>query len=636
MWFFPLVYAKIHPILYGGSAGKTREHLPRVGAWDLTSAERNEILMDMMTRIAALIRETMDACWPETESLPSPEEMRGLLAVPPDPALGDYAFPCFRLAKALRMAPPKIAETLCAKWQHTEAASVQPVNGYMNFFLNRENFAREIMSELREKSSRFGASEEGKGKTVCLDYSSINIAKRFHIGHLSTTVLGNSLKRIYDFLGYRTVGINHLGDWGTQFGKMICAYKHWGDRETVERGGVEEMTRLYVRFGVEARNNPALEDEGRAWFKKIEEGDPEALEIFHWFKDVTLKDAMRVYEILDVHFDSYAGESFYNDKMQPVIDDLRTKGLLTQSEGAWVVDLSEDKMPPCLILKKDGATLYATRDLAAAKYRQDTYRFDKCLYVVAYQQDLHFRQVFRVLEKMGYPWARDCIHVAFGMVSLGGEALSTRDGVIVYLDDLLNQAISKARNIIEEKSPGLENKDEIARQIGVGAVVYTTLSNNRIKDIDYPCEKTPYTDPDGTPRIRYTIDWEKALNFDGETGPYVQYTHARCCSVMRKAHDMKLPEPDWNALTDDEAQSLLRLISRFPDTVREAAGKYEPSMITRAVTDIAQAFNKYYYEHRILDGEPAQAAARVAMTGATASVIRTGLNLIGIEAPERM
>ncbi len=592
--------------------------------------------MDMMTRIANLISETMRTLWPEAEGLPAAEELRGLLAVPPDPKMGDYAFPCFRLAKSLRMAPPKIAEALCAGWRNGETASVQAVNGYMNFFLNRANFARETMEAMLEKGARYGASDAGAGKTVCLDYSSINIAKRFHIGHLSTTVLGNSLKRIYDFLGYRTVGINHLGDWGTQFGKMICAYKHWGDRETVEKGGVEEMTRLYVRFGVEAKEHPELEDEGRAWFKKIEEGDPEALEIFHWFKDVTLKDAMRVYDILDVRFDSYAGESFYNDKMQPVIDELREKKLLTQSEGAWVVDLSENRMPPCLILKKDGATLYATRDLAAAKYRQDTYHFDKCLYVVAYQQDLHFRQVFRVLEKMGYEWAKDCVHVAFGMVSLGGEALSTRDGVIVYLDDLLNQAIAKAAGIIEEKSPGLDNKAEIARQIGVGAVVYTTLSNNRIKDIDYPCEKTPYTDEDGTPRTRYTIDWEKALNFDGETGPYVQYTHARCRSVIRKAEKLAEVRPDWDALTDDEAQSLLRLMSRFPDVIREAADKYEPSMITRAVTDIAQAFNKYYYEHRILDGEPAQAAARVALPKATADLIRTGLYLIGIEAPERM
>ena len=573
-------------------------------------------MTDMITRIAALAAETAKSLWPEAEGLPTPDELRPLLAVPPDPALGDYAFPCFRLAKPLRMAPPKIAEALCAAWAHEDVASVRPVNGYMNFFLNRVNFAAETMAELREKGERFGASDEGNGKTVCLDYSSINIAKRFHIGHLSTTMIGHSLKRIYDFLGYKTVGINHLGDWGTQFGKMVCAYKKWGKKEDVEQRGIDAMTELYVRFHAEAEKDPALEDEGRAWFKKIEDNDPEAMEIFRWFKEVTLKDAARVYDTLGVSFDSYAGESFYIDKMEPVIQALRDKGLLVESQGAQVVDLSEDNMPPCLIIKSDGTTIYATRDLAAAKYRQDTYHFDKCLYVVAYQQDLHFRQIFRVLEKMGYPWAKGCVHVSFGMISFDGAALSTRKGNTVLLEDLLNQAVEKAREIIEEKSPNLENKDEVARQIGIGAVIYTDLSNNRIKDIDFR--------------------WDRALNFDGESGPYVQYTHARCCSLLRKAAEANLPDPDWSALADDEAQSLLRLISRFPDVIREAADKYEPSMITRAVTDIAQAFNKYYYEHRILDGDPAEAAARVALADAARSVIKTGLFLIGIEAPERM
>ena len=573
--------------------------------------------MDTMTRLASLTAETAASLFPDAQGLPGAEELRGLLAVPPDPALGDYAFPCFRLAKPLRMAPPKIAEALCSAWSHPEVAEVRPVNGYMNFFLNRANFAAEIMAELKEKKDRFGASDIGNGKTICLDYSSINIAKRFHIGHLSTTMLGHSLKRIYDFLGYRTVGINHLGDWGTQFGKMICAYKKWGSKEEVEKGGVDALTALYVRFHEEAEKDPSLEDEGRAWFKKIEDGDEEALAIFSWFKELTLKDAARVYDMLGVTFDSYAGESFYNDKMEPVIQELRDKGLLTLSEGAQVVDLSEDKMPPCLILKSDGTTIYATRDLAAAVYRQNTYHFDKCLYVVAYQQDLHFRQVFRVLEKMGYDWAKNCVHVAFGMVSFEGEALSTRKGNVVHLDDLLNQAVEKALAIIEEKSPNLEDKEEVARQVGIGAVIYADLSNNRIKDIDF--------------------SWDRALNFDGETGPYVQYTHARCCSVLRKApEEIAKADPDWSALTDDEAQALLRLISRFPDVILEAADKYEPSMVTRAVTDIAQAFNKYYYEHRILDGDPAQASARLALTDAVRSVIKTGLYLIGIEAPERM
>lgn len=569
-----------------------------------------------MTRIAELTADLIAKVWPETEGLPGAAELRNLLAVPPDPAMGDYAFPCFRLAKPLRSAPPKIAEALCNAWTETGIASVQPVNGYMNFFLNRANFAEETMKVILEQGERYGSSDMGSGKTVCIDYSSINIAKRFHIGHLSTTMLGHSLKRIYDFLGYTTVGINHLGDWGTQFGKMLCAYKLWGNEEDVAKGGVDELVRLYVKFHEEAEKDPALEDQGRAWFKKIEDGDEEATRIFTWFKELTLKDTAKVYDKLGVTFDSYAGESFYNDKMGPVIDELRDKGLLTVSEGATIVDLSEDKMPPCIILRSDGATLYATRDLAAATYRQNTYHFDKCLYVVAYQQDLHFRQIFRVLEKMGKEWAKGCVHVAFGMISYEGQALATRKGHVVYLEDLLDQAQKKALEIIEEKSPNLPDKEDVARQVGIGAVIYTDLSNNRIKDIDF-C-------------------WDRALNFDGESGPYVQYTHARCCSLLRKAEGLVTAEPDWSALCDDEAQSLLRLMSRFPDVIKEAADKYEPSMITRAVTDIAQAFNRFYYEHRILEGEAGEIAARVALTKAAKDLIRTGLFLIGIEAPERM
>ncbi len=572
--------------------------------------------MDMMTRIAALTADCLTATWPEAQGLPTCDEIRGLLAVPPDPNMGDYAFPVFRLAKALRMAPPKIAQTLCEAWNHADVARVEAVNGYMNFFLNRVNFAKDTLATVLEQGEKYGSSDMGNGKTVCLDYSSINIAKRFGVGHLSTTMLGHSLKRIHDFLGYKTVGINHLGDWGTQFGKMIYAYKTWGTKEEVEEKGITEMMRLYVKFHEEAEKDPSLEDEGRAWFKKIEDGDEEARAIWNWFKDITLKDAARVYDLLGVEFDSYAGESFYMDKMDVVIDELREKGLLTISEGASVVDLEEDKMPPCIILRRDGATLYHTRDLAAAVYRKNVYDFDKCLYVVAYQQDLHFRQLFRVLEKMGKPWAKDCVHVSFGMISFEGQAFSTRKGRVVYLEDVLNQAMQKALDIINEKSPNLPNKEEVARQVGIGAVIYSDLSNGRIKDIDF--------------------SFDRALNFDGETGPYVQYTHARCCSVLRKAADVALPEVDYAALSDDEAQALLRLLGRFPDVIKEAAEKYEPSMITRAVTDIAQAYNKFYYEHRILEEDLSAAAARVALTRAAKDVIKTGLWLIGIEAPERM
>ena len=570
--------------------------------------------MDMRQRIGALAGEMLQKAFPEAQGLP--EDLAALLEVPPEQSMGDYAFPCFKLSKALRMGPPMIAQKLAAAVEKPEIARVECVGGYLNFFFNRENFARELMNAIMAAPEKWGSSQDGQGKTVCMDYSSINIAKRFHLGHLSTTVIGNSLKRIYDFQGWKTVSINHLGDWGTQFGKMICAYKKWGDKEAVEKGGVDEMTRLYVRFGQEAEKDPALEDEGRAWFKKIEEGDKEALEIFQWFKEVTLKDAMKVYDVLDVHFDSYAGESFYADKTGRVVEKLEQKGLLQDSDGAKIVDLEEYGMPPCLILKSDGATLYHTRDLAAAIYRKETYHFDQCLYIVAYQQDLHFKQLFKVLELMGYDWAKDqCKHVAFGMVSYEGQAMATRKGHVVLLDELLTRAQEKALAIINEKSPNLENKEEVARQVGVGAVVYATLQNNRIKDIDFW--------------------WDRALNFDGETGPYVQYTFARCCSVLRKAPEISAA-PDYAALTDDEAQALLRLLSRFPETVAEACLRNEPSIVTRATTEIAKAYNKYYYEHRILDDDAGATAARLELTKATRQVIKTGLYLIGLNAPERM
>ncbi|MHC1787595.1 MAG: arginine--tRNA ligase [Christensenellales bacterium] len=570
--------------------------------------------MDVRGIISDLVAEALRAAFPQAD-LPA-AAIAPLLELPPDPKMGDFAFPCFQLSKSLRLGPPQIAQKLAAAIDHTEIARAQVAGGYLNFFLAREPFARETLGAIGAAGDRWGAGGEGRGRTVCLDYSSINIAKRFHIGHLSTTAIGHSLRRIYDFLGWQTVGINHLGDWGTQFGKMIAAYRHWGSREAVEQGGVQALSDLYVRFHQEAQGDPSLEDEGRQWFKRIEDGDGEALAIFNWFKALTLKDAGRVYDILGVSFDSYAGESFYNDKMGRVVDELRAKGLLVASDGAWVVDLEAWGMPPCLILKSDGATLYATRDIAAALYRKDTYGFHKSLYVVAYQQDLHFRQVFKVLELMGYDWARDQLqHVSFGMISYEGEALSTRKGNTVYLDELLARAQEKALAIIDEKTPGLEDKEEIARQVGVGAVIFSDLYNSRIKDIDFR--------------------WDRALNFEGETGPYVQYTHARCCSLLRKAGGLQAA-PDFGALVDDEALALLKLLALFPEAVREAAGRNEPSVVTRAVTEIAKAYNKYYYEHRILGEDEAGTAARLLLTSATQGVIKTGLYLIGLQAPRQM
>ena len=569
--------------------------------------------MDFKRKIADTIASALEIVYGDAAL--STEDIMGMLEVPPEQAMGNFAFPCFRLSKVLRKAPPMISDALAVAIDEAYLERVESVKGYLNFYLDRSVFAREVLELAAAQGANYGGSDVGSGKTVCIDYSSINIAKRFHIGHLSSTMIGHALSQLYRFSGYNVVSINHLGDWGTQFGKMICAYKKWGDRKTVERGGVDEMVKLYVRFDQESQNNEALADEGRAWFKKIESGDAEALEIFDWFKSVTLKDAERVYDLLGVQFDSYAGEAFYNDKMDVVVDELADKGLLTDSDGAKIVDLEAYSMPPCLIVKKDGATLYATRDLAAAFYRKKTYDFSKCLYVVAYQQDLHFRQWFKVIKLMGYDWYKDLEHVSFGMVSYEGETLSTRKGHIVYLEDLLTEAIAKARAIVEEKSPNLDNKDEVARQVGVGAVVFFDLYNNRIKDIDFW--------------------WDRALNFDGETAPYVQYTHARCASVLRKAEGEVAPI-DYTALSDPETQAVIRVIDQFPGTVAMAIERSEPSMITRYAVDLAQAYNKFYYEQRILDGEQGARAARLALTQIAKQTIQTALRLIGIESPERM
>ena len=567
--------------------------------------------MDFKGYIADKINEAMEIVFGQTM-----EGVAGFLETPPNPEMGDFAFPCFKLSKTLRMGPPVIAGKLQSALASDEIIDhVECVGGYLNFFLHKTGYAQSIVEKVLEQKEKYGSSDEGQGRVICIDYSSINIAKRFHIGHLSTTMIGNALYKIYEHLGYKCVGINHLGDWGTQFGKMIAAYLKWGNQEEVEKNGVDALTALYVRFHQEAEKDPSLEDEGRLWFKKIEDNDPKATEIFNWFKEITLKDAQRVYDMLGVQFDSYAGESFYNDKMQPIIDELREKGLLVESQGAYVVDLEEDNMPPCLILKKDGATLYATRDIAAAFYRKKTYHFYKDLYVVAYQQNLHFKQWFKVVEKMGYEWSKDLEHVPFGMVSYEGRALSTREGYVVYLDELLNRAVEKAREIIEEKSPNLPDKDKVARQVGIGAVVFFDLFNNRIKDIDFR--------------------WDRALNFDGETGPYVQYTHARCCSLLAKAGEFDA-EADYAALENPAAQEVVRTLERFPEVVSEACHRNEPSLVTRYTVELASNFNRFYYENRILTEDAAQSKARANLTAATASCLRTALSLIGVEAPEKM
>lgn len=544
-------------------------------------------------------------------------EILPMIEIPADTAMGDYAFPCFKLAKTFRKAPPLIAADISEKIALPDFVdSVQVVGAYINFFLSKQRYIEDAVTEVVAKGDNYGSSDIGKGRAVCIDYSSINIAKPFHIGHLSTTVIGSSLYKIYRFLGYKPVGINHLGDWGTQFGKLITAYKLWGSKEEIEKSSITAMLELYVRFHDEAEKDDSLNEQGRAWFKKIEDGDAEALEIFNWFKELTLGEVKVIYDMLGVEFDSYAGESFYNDKMQPVIDELKEKNLLEFSDGAYVVRLDDD-MPPCIILRSDGATLYSTRDLAAAFYRKKTYDFHKCLYVVAYQQDLHFKQWFKVVELMGYTWAKDLEHVAFGMVSLEDGTLSTRKGKVVFLQDVLDKAIEKTRAIIQEKSPNLENKDDIAKVVGVGAVVFDALSTARIKDS--------------------TFSFDQVLNFDGETGPYVQYTYARCASLKRRADfDYTTHEKDYSVLDNGEAFAVAKLLQSFPETVQKACDKNEPYLITRHVIELAKAMNRFYYEHRIITDDKAATAARLMLTDCVGTVIKTGLSLIGVGAPERM
>ena len=543
------------------------------------------------------------------------EEIYELLALPPNTEMGDYALPCFKFAKILKKSPVMIAEGLKTTVATDEVISeVSAVNGYLNFKINKDGFVRATLDKILAQKDAYGASNEGEGKTVCIDYSSINIAKPFHIGHLSTTVLGGALYRIFHYLGYKAVGINHLGDYGTQFGKLISAYKRWGDKETIEKGGIRALNELYVRFHQEAEEHPEYDDEARAYFKKIEQGDKECLALFHWFKELTLKDVQKIYEMLDIRFDSYAGESFYSDKMQPVVDELRAKGLLTESRGAQVVDLEEYNMPPCIILKSDGSSLYATRDMAAATYRKNEYDFYKCLYVVAYQQNLHFKQFFKVLEMMGKDWAKDLVHVAYGMVSLEEGTMSTRKGNVVFLEDVISKCIEKAYTIIDQKNPDLENKEDVAKKVGVGAVIFGALYNSKIKDI--------------------VFSYDKVLNFEGETSVYVQYTCARANSVLQKGG---VPETfEIPALCAEEIE-LVKALATFPDTVKAAAEKYEPSFIARFAVDVAQKFNKFYFDCKILTAEEEKTRTfRLALTNATLQTLKNAFALLGIGIPDKM
>lgn len=565
--------------------------------------------MDFKLEVASALKE-------QIEDL-TLEEIQSYIEIPPNKEMGDYAFPCFKLAKIFRKAPNMIAEDIAGKIEPKGSISkVVQLGGYVNFFVDKSKLAETVINKVLTEKENYGKSELGKGKTVVVDFSSPNIAKPFHIGHIRTTVIGNALYKIYNSQGYNMVRINHLGDYGTQFGKLIVAFKLWGDKETVESNPIPELLKLYVRFHDEAEVHPEMEDEARAWFTKLENGDEEAKALWQWFRDESLKEFSRVYDLLDIEFDSYAGESFYSDKMDRVIDLIKEKGLLEESEGTNIVNLDAYNMTPALITKKDGSTLYMTRDLAAAIYRKETYDFDKCLYVVGSQQALHFQQLFKVLELMGYEWSKDLVHVPFGMVALESGTMSTRKGRVVFLEDVLRQAIEKTKDIILTKNPNAENVDEIAKQVGVGAVVFQELSNSRIKD--------------------YTFSWDKTLSFDGETGPYVQYTHARCCAVLRKAGEEVTPDIDYSLLSDEGSSEVLKVIESFNKCILASMKKNEPHIVTRFVLDLAQAFNKFYHDNPILVDDAELRKARLALVEATRQSIENGLALLGMHAPHKM
>ena len=555
------------------------------------------------------------ACLSELLNGFSTADIFDMLEYPADRKLGDIALPCFKLSKAMRMPPQKIAESLCAGLKaNAECANVfekiENVNGYLNFYISNDYLLKNLngMSD-----PDYGSSDVGKGKTIVIDYSSPNIAKPFHIGHLRSTVIGQSIKNIHRFCGYECVGVNHLGDWGTQFGKLIVAYKKWGDKETIEQRGIKALTEIYVRFHEEAEKDPSLEDEAREAFSKMEQGDSECIELWKWFVEISIAEFKKVYELIGADFESWNGESFYFDKTDEVVNALKEKNLLKLDNGAYIVSLDEYDMPPCLVLKSDGSTIYATRDIAAAFYRKKTYNFDKCIYVTSAGQSLHFAQFFKVIELMGEEWATDLVHVPFGTVSIDGAKLATRTGNVILLEDLFREATEKTLEIINEKNPTLENKEEVASAVGVGAVIFHDLSNNRIKDINFI--------------------WDEVLNFDGNTGPYVQYTYARCCGILEKAGSYGKD----GVITHPSEVDIIKTLSLFPEKVEQARRDLEPSVISRYLLDVCQEFNRFYHDCPVLRAEDEKVrSTRLAIVEATSVVLSNGLKLIGLKRPKNI
>lgn len=543
--------------------------------------------------------------------------IENLLEVPPNKELGDYAFPCFVLAKQLKKAPVAIAQDLAGTLEKTDMLQdIVPTGPYVNFKLDRTLYSKNTIETVLQEKERYGSNEVGKGKTAVVEFSSTNIAKPFHIGHIRSTVIGNVIRNLYHFSGYKTVAINYLGDYGTQFGMIIAAYKLWGDDKAIEEAPIKELLNLYVRYNREAETDEAMMNTARDWFYRLEQKDEEATRLWSWFKTISLGEFERVYRLLGIDFDSYLGEMYNSQFIPEVLEELEEKNLLVPSEGAKIIDLADEKLPIMLVVKSNGSSTYMTRDIATAINRKKVYDFDKNIYVVGSQQNLHFQQLRAALKKMGYSWWNDCIHIPFGMISLKDETLSTRKGKIVFLEDVLNKAIEKTMGIIEDRNPDLENKDLVAKQVGIGAVIFQELFNNRIKD--------------------YVFDWDEVLNFEGETGPYVQYTLARSNSILSKGMDLDRKEIDYTKITSEEEYLLLSSIGDFPKRVLDALDKNEPSFITRQLVEIAKNFNKFYNTCPILNSDEETKKARLSIVQVTNQTLKNGLRLLGIEAPERM
>ncbi len=543
------------------------------------------------------------------------QDVESLLEIPPDASLGDYALPCFTLTKAFKKSPQEIAQSLAQKIKSPLLEKVEVKGPYLNFFINKKLIAESVLNEIFKKKEKYGASAIGKGKTIVIDMSSPNIAKAFGIGHLRSTIIAQSLRHLLISQGYKVIRVNHLGDWGTQFGKLITAYKKWGKEKELSNNPIRYLLQLYVRFHQEAEKNPELEDDARSWFNKLEQGNKEARLLWKKFRDLSITDFKKIYKLLNVDFESYEGEAFYNDKMEPVIQELKKKNLLEESEGAWIINLEKYNLTSAIIKKKDGATVYITRDLAAALYRKKKYKFDKMLYEVGSEQKLHFQQLFKILELLGNNWAKDCIHVNHGLyLDKDRKKLATRKGRTVFMEEVLSEAIDLAKKTIQEKNPSLENKGKVAEAVGVGAIIFGDISNDRTNDIIF--------------------DMDKFLSFEGETGPYIQYTHARLCSILRKA---KLGKKKINyAVYDNEEREIIKILGRFPQAISEALDHYKPHIVARYLLNLAQASNTYYVTHQILKAEEPTRSARLVLISAVQLVLKQGLRLLNIEPLERM